>query len=63
LRLFDHLVGERDERSWDFEADSSSGLRSMLGSHQLEIGQVYHLLDQLGAKTAVLGVGYRSRLL
>jgi len=24
--LFDHLVGERDERWWDFEAESPSGL-------------------------------------
>ena len=63
-RRYSRLVGERDERRWDFEAESPSKfLRLMLGLDRLLSGQVHRLLDQLAAKTSVFGVGYRSRLL
>jgi hypothetical protein len=37
--LFDHLVGEREQRGWHFEAERFRGLEV---DHQLELGRLHN---------------------
>ena len=63
--LLDHLVGAGKERQRHGDAERLCGLEvdHQLGLRRLLNGQVHRPLDQLSAKTSVLGVGYRSGLL